>query len=324
MPKISVIVPVYNVEKYLDRCVESVVAQTFTDFELILVDDGSPDNCPQMCDEWAKKDDRIIVIHQENGGLSAARNAGIDWAFQNSDSQWITFIDSDDWVNRRYLESLYNATIDNNLLIGFGKYYLTDGSDFVEHTEFSSEIVGVEDFFIDNNILSIIACAKLFSKSLFYEVRFPVGKIHEDEFTIYKLLFNVEKIVVVHQPIYYYYRNSQGIIGSNSSFRRTDAFDAFEEQIGFFSDKGLMRARKVVCRRYINSLLTRIQLLEGSGDYPDILFELKNKKKCNAKKYARYLNPNDPNDEFVLMKLYPIRTKINIYIRALKKKLGIQ
>ena len=106
---ISVIVPVYKVEKYIHRCVDSILAQTFTDFELILVDDGSPDNCGMICDEYALKDNRIHVIHKENGGLSDARNAGIDWAFEHSNSEWITFIDSDDWIHSRYLEKLYQT-----------------------------------------------------------------------------------------------------------------------------------------------------------------------------------------------------------------------
>ena len=103
MPIISVIVSVYKVEPYIRQCVDSILAQTFTDFELILVDDGSPDNCGAICDEYAAQDCRVRVIHQENGGLSAARNAGIDWAFANSDSQWLAFVDSDDWVHPDYL-----------------------------------------------------------------------------------------------------------------------------------------------------------------------------------------------------------------------------
>ena len=115
MPQISVIVPVYKVEPYLRRCVDSILAQTFTDFELILVDDGSPDNSGAICDEYAQKDARVHVIHQENGGLSAARNAGIDWVFAHSDSQWLTFVDSDDWVHPEYLERLYHAVLEHNV-----------------------------------------------------------------------------------------------------------------------------------------------------------------------------------------------------------------
>ena len=114
MSLISIIIPVYKVEKYIHRCVDSILAQTFTDFELILVDDGSPDNCGKICDEYAEKDSRIVVIHQENGGLSAARNAGLDWVFEHSDSQWISFVDSDDYVYPHYLEKLYQAVVENN------------------------------------------------------------------------------------------------------------------------------------------------------------------------------------------------------------------
>ena len=109
MPKISIVVPVYKVEKYLQRCVASLLEQSFTSFDLILVDDGSPDLCGKICDQYAEKDNRIHVIHQKNGGLSAARNSGIDWSISNSDSGWITFVDSDDWVDPQYLECLYNA-----------------------------------------------------------------------------------------------------------------------------------------------------------------------------------------------------------------------
>ena len=125
---ISVIVPVYKVEKYIHRCIDSILAQTFSDFELILVDDGSPDNCGRICDEYALKDNRIHVIHKENGGLSDARNAGIDWAFEHSDSEWITFIDSDDWVHKKYLESLINGAINTNSDVVIGGYQLSSDS----------------------------------------------------------------------------------------------------------------------------------------------------------------------------------------------------
>ena len=111
---ISVIVPVYGVENYLPACIDSILAQTHEDFQLILVDDGSPDRCGAICDEYAAKDSRIVVIHQENGGLSAARNTGIDWVFDNSESRWLNFIDSDDIVSPVYLETLYRCAAQND------------------------------------------------------------------------------------------------------------------------------------------------------------------------------------------------------------------
>ena len=127
MAQISVIVPVYKVEPYLRRCVDSILAQTFTDFELILVDDGSPDNCGAICEEYEKKDSRVHVIHQENEGLSAARNAGIEWVFANSNSEWLNFVDSDDWVHPQMLERLYHAVLEHNVKVSICGYEETDG-----------------------------------------------------------------------------------------------------------------------------------------------------------------------------------------------------
>ena len=113
MSNISVIVPVYKVERYIRRCVDSILTQTYPDFEVVLVDDGSPDGCGRICDFYAQNDGRVHVIHQKNGGLSAARNAGIDWVTANSDSRWIAFVDCDDWVHDEFLRKLYSAAEQN-------------------------------------------------------------------------------------------------------------------------------------------------------------------------------------------------------------------
>ena len=118
MAHISVIVPVYKVEPYLRRCVDSILTQTFTDFDLILIDDKSPDQCPHICEEYAITDSRVHVIHhKKNLGLSAARNMGIDWAFAESDSEWITFVDSDDWVHPLYLDALFNSVHNHSISV---------------------------------------------------------------------------------------------------------------------------------------------------------------------------------------------------------------
>ena len=121
--KISVIVPIYNVEPYLRRCIDSILAQTHVNFELILVDDGSPDHCGEICDEYAMHDDRIVVIHQKNCGVAAARNAGIDWTFANSDSEWLTFVDSDDYIHPEYLERLYNELLNKDWFMNCFPYW---------------------------------------------------------------------------------------------------------------------------------------------------------------------------------------------------------
>lgn len=123
---ISIVVPVYKVEKYIHRCIKSILNQSYSSFNLVIVDDGSPDNCGKICDEYAKKDTRIHVIHKSNGGLSDARNAGIDWAIKNSDSKWITFIDSDDWVHPQYLEKMISSAEETNCNVCIVRYKKTN------------------------------------------------------------------------------------------------------------------------------------------------------------------------------------------------------
>ena len=126
MSVISIIVPVYKVEKYLSRCIDSILSQTFKDFELILVNDGSPDNSGDICNKYAEKDKRVIVLNQANGGLSSARNAGLNWLYDNSDSQWITFVDSDDWIHPNYLEFLYNGAVNRRGKISICEFVRTN------------------------------------------------------------------------------------------------------------------------------------------------------------------------------------------------------
>ena len=230
MPTISVVVPVYKVEKYLNRCIDSILNQTYKNFELILVDDGSPDKAPEICDDYATKYDFVHVIHQKNGGLSAARNSGIEWAFKNSDSQWITFIDSDDWVHPQYLELLLNANITNSTNISFSKL------NYIGHYEVPSALddniliqaVRAEDVYYDESYDATAACARLFKKYLFKTIRFPVGKWHEDTFTTYKLYFSEKKVSVVDQELYFYFQNSDGIVHSSWNPRKMDLFEAEE------------------------------------------------------------------------------------------------
>lgn len=233
---ISVIVPIYKVEQYLERCVDSILNQTFTDFELVLVDDGSPDNCGVICDEYAKKDERIVVIHKENGGLSDARNAGIEWALKNSDSEWITFIDSDDWVHIDYLEYLYNSAKKNNTDISVCHFERMSDIDDKINTKLplSANVYTPEDFYVKENVNAVVAWGKLYKKELWTDIRYPYGKIHEDEFTTYKLLFKCNMITVLDCELYYYYINPNGIMNSEWSVKRLDALDALEKQISFF------------------------------------------------------------------------------------------
>ena len=251
MSTVSIIVPVYKVEQYLHRCVDSILAQTFTDFELILVDDGSPDNCPAICDEYAEKDNRVHVIHQENGGLSAARNAGIDWAFANSDSQWINFVDSDDWVHPEYLERLRNAA-GNSGLVSICGYIKTSGEvPSIDEESLKVSIHDTDDFYINHNINAVVAWGKLYPKKDFQNIRYPIGKIHEDEFTTYKLLFQKPKVAFIPAPMYCYFQNPTGIMNSPWKPARLSIIDAYEERLDFFNSRGDLKMYMRTTETYV-------------------------------------------------------------------------
>ncbi len=237
MPQISVIVPVYKVEPYLRRCVDSILGQSFTDFELILVDDGSPDGCPAICDEYAAKDSRILVIHQENAGLSAARNAGIDWVFANSGSQWLTFIDSDDWVHPEYLQRLLAAAETMGCSLSVCGLLRTEGGALPEGLqETQAERLTANEFYCNRageHFSPAAACAKLYFRELFLHLRFPVGKFHEDEFTTYQTVYRAGEVAMCTQLLYAYYTNPAGIMHTQWSPRKMDAVEAYERQLAF-------------------------------------------------------------------------------------------
>ena len=178
MAAISVIVPIYKVEAFLHRCVDSILAQTFADFDLVLVDDGSPDSCGDICEEYARKDGRIHVIHQKNGGLSAARNTGIDWAQANSGSQWLAFVDSDDWVHPDFLLRLYTMVQETGCLLSACGYFRTGGGDFPAMGAPEYHVLSADDYYCPDEAgedVPAIAWNKLYHKSLFDTLRYPEG-----------------------------------------------------------------------------------------------------------------------------------------------------
>ena len=239
---ISVIVPVYKVEPYLRCCIDSILVQTFTDFELVLVDDGSPDDCGVICDEYAAKDDRIVVIHQQNGGVSAARNAGIDWVSANSNSQWIAFIDSDDYIPRSYLEQLYKYAVQENadvISTWFTSVFDNDGQiTLYEKTKYQV-FTGREacrTLYTDVGAIAIMVWGKLIRRELLASLRFPVGKIHEDEDIVPKVLYLANKVVALQSWWYCYRQSPNSIIHSGFSAKRFDLVDAHESLVSFFTE----------------------------------------------------------------------------------------
>ena len=238
MALISIIVPVYDVEKYLPRCIDSIIEQTYTDFDVILVDDGSPDQSGVLCDAYAQQDPRIHVIHQINGGLSAARNTGINWAFQHSSSQWLTFIDSDDWIHPLYLEVLLEAAGIHHVAISIGDAFWTEKEPLPKEISKDSKLWRTRNYYLKHTVNATVAWGKLYKKKCFENICFPKGRIHEDEYVTYRILFQHEFIAVASAPLYAYYQNPNGIMKRAWTSNRLDAIDALEEQINFFLEQG--------------------------------------------------------------------------------------
>lgn len=233
MELISVIVPVYNVEKYLDRCVQSIVDQTYRNLEIILVDDGSPDNCGAMCDAWAAKDSRIKVIHKENGGLSDARNAGMAAAT----GTLMGFVDSDDWVDADYIAGMYHALCETGsdiaacdvCTIPEGDESFPDGGSGECTVCTPEQAIGS---ILQGKQFRAVAWNKLYKRELLRQERFPIGKYHEDEFFTYRILAKAKKLVYVDRPLYFYLQR-QGSIMHTISYKHLDALDAYLERLAF-------------------------------------------------------------------------------------------
>lgn len=222
---ISVIVPIYKVEAYLDECVRSIIDQTYPHLEIILVDDGSPDNCPAMCDEWAKKDSRIRVIHKPNGGLSDARNAGIDAAT----GDYIAFVDSDDFIKPDMLEKLHMALIRADADIAACGIRTCEGA---KQTAWGCrDVVGTPEqiyaLLYNDTAYPVAAWNKLYRRSCWQTLRFPVGKTCEDAFTTYQLIHAARRIVMIPEALYCYRIRPGSIMTSSFSLKKMDEEEAW-------------------------------------------------------------------------------------------------
>lgn len=223
-PLISVIVPIYKVENYLDKCVESILAQTYKNLEVWLVDDGSPDRCGEMCDEWAKKDSRINVIHKQNGGLSDARNVAIDVA----NGEWIVFVDSDDFVSGDYIETLHNLatkydckmSVAQNIEFNENEDVISPKNEYIELCQ--KPLDAIQDMFYQK-YYDTAAWAKMYHRSLFESgIRYPKGLLHEDLPTTYLLMSLSDKVAYCNKVIYYYLLRKDSIEGAAFSNKKLD------------------------------------------------------------------------------------------------------
>lgn len=287
MNGISVIVPVYKSEKYLDRCVQSILNQTYQDFELILVDDGSPDNSPLLCDKWAENDSRVYVIHKENGGASSARNAGLKIAKGN----WIAFADSDDWLDRTALKTLYDLANQYNVPMAIGGMRVvqeyTDAQTVAkQETVVLSRADLMSRFFrLNGEPDTHSVCATLIRRDILEAYHFIEGKMNEDVEACYYLARKCEGAVYTNKPVYFYFKNVEGVTNSGFSKKKLDLLDVWDivqKQVEQFTP-GYSYACEMNCKRARFTLLTQMSL-NGYDHHDPFMVETKRKLKREVRR----------------------------------------
>ena len=270
---ISIIVPIYNVKRYLRRCIDSITNQKYKNIEIILVDDGSVDGCGEICDSYKKNDNRIFVIHKKNGGLSDARNIGL----QKARGKYIAFVDSDDYISPFYIDLLYNNLISTNSDIACCDFYnFTEAEDvkYYEENEYTKKMFE-KNIYVANKIDALekmmyrdrfrnSACAKLFKRELFDHISFPTGKLCEDLGIMYKLFDLSSRICISNYKFYYYMQRDKSIIHSSFNIRRMDGLDFAIEQTNFIIKRYSKIKKAAYNREFMESIyiLIKIPLLK--------------------------------------------------------------
>jgi glycosyltransferase involved in cell wall biosynthesis len=261
--KISIIVPIYNVEQYLRKCIDSLIKQTFTNIQIILVDDGATDSCPEICDEYAKKDNRIKVIHKQNGGLSDARNAGM----RAASGDYIAFIDSDDYVSGRMFEVLINIMLERNCdIVECDALKVYGNKEDVDEnicnlgsiTEYNNE-KALNTLMLEENLTQTV-WNKLYKADLIKDIYFEIGKINEDEFWTYQVFGKAQKIVKINAPLYYYLQRQGSIMNGEYNIKRLDCLEALYMRMNYIN-KNFPRLSLIAKRSYINTCFYHYQCI---------------------------------------------------------------
>ena len=297
--KISVIIPMYKVEEYLKKCIESILKQTYANLEIIFVDDGSPDKCGEICEEYKKKDSRIKVIHKENGGLSDARNKGIDVAT----GKYVTFIDSDDYIEENYIEFLYNLMKKYNADISIGSHKIIynnriiDKSTYKVFSENSEKVL--EKILYDDGV-DLSAWGKLYKIELFNKIRFPKGRLYEDSATTYKLIDLANVIAVSSRPIYNYVMRNNSISQGDFNLKKMELITSTNEMTDFIK-KEYPNLEKACNRRMMWAYLSTLSQLAKS----------KKRNKDVEKQLLYYINKN--RNKVLKDKKISNRDKFGIY-----------
>lgn len=257
---VSIVVPVYNVEKYLKKSIESILNQTYKNVEILLVDDGSTDSSGQICDSFSKVDPRIRVFHKANGGLSDARNFGIE----QMKGQYVAFIDSDDYISKDYVWKLYSSIKNNDSEVSICSFSLVDekGEKIKDELLDSGEVCLsgkqiLEKVLTADGYRYVVAWNKLYRSTLFEKFQFKIGKLYEDEFLNYPLFWECQKVSIVEEPLYLYVQREGSIVQSNMTLEKIKMKDEMHtSRIEFYSDKGHSFLHEKACQQYCNWIVT--------------------------------------------------------------------
>ncbi len=257
---IDIIIPVYNVEKYLEKCVQSVLSQSYSDYHIILVDDGAKDNSGKICDQLAQRNEKITVIHKENGGLSSARNSGIEASL----GEYVLFLDGDDTLTENALQILIDAMESGGIDAVFGGFRCVDEAGNELHTLSVQEQVLYGDSrfsLVYDYTFMVMACGKLYRRELLDGIRFREGRLNEDVFIYHELAYRANKIYCIEEPIINYLQRSDSITGKSFSIRNFDAVDALFERTLFFEEKGMTKCRDLTVQyifKYLIYIIHRV------------------------------------------------------------------
>ena len=261
-PEVAVVVPVYNVAPWLRDCLDSVRGQTFAGWDCVCVDDGSTDGSGAICDEYAAGDPRFHVLHQGNAGLSAARNAALDWIERHPAGGFVTFLDSDDWLAPNALEEMLRGAATGDGVAAFPFQKVDSGAHPSGGTSAVRwSVLPTAELWASKSIVGSTACGKVFPIRLFSGIRFPVGRLHEDEWTTHRVLFRTERAALADAPLYFYRQRADSIMHAPFSDKRIrDALESLDSQVDFFLERrqGRLAARsaKLLVRVFRKSLAT--------------------------------------------------------------------
>jgi glycosyltransferase involved in cell wall biosynthesis len=313
-PKVSIIVPVYKVEAYLQKCVDSILAQTFTDFELILVDDGSPDQSGEICDEYEKMDGRVTVIHKKNGGQGSARNIGLD----RSRGEYIGFVDSDDWIEPDMFELLYDSCIQNKCDIAICSYQIHYKHKTIingPHQQTIHDRNQAMKALLEDELYNEVVWSKLFKRTLLEEIRFTEGIMYEDTAFSYKVIHKSGKVCYVGEPKYHYMKRDNSTMDRARKNKSIDAVLIYEEMNKFISQH-YSELNNLVSLKLANSamqVLNTIACSEKFSSYKNDYYKVSNILNSQFHK-TRKLPYYNKNVKFLLLasKIHPLLYKLII------------